>query len=217
MLELLAALDADACDACDGAAGAGAVVGGGGMGARLCVACLTEVPEHPESLRRLPDGVARGWRAAPYAGPVGALVRASKYGGRAAVGAALARHAGAVAARAGVDTDVVVAVPSPWARTWWRGVDLPGHLAREVASAVGVARVNALVRRRWRAQAGLVHAARDANARGAFGVRQGVDVRGARILLVDDVLTTGATASSCACALLLAGACRVEVFVATAA
>jgi predicted amidophosphoribosyltransferase len=57
------------------------------------------------------------------------------------------------------------------------------------------------------------------NARGAFAARDGLDLRGARVLLVDDVLTTGATASACAGALLLllAGARRVEVLVATAA
>ena len=217
MLELLAALDADSCDACDGAAGAGPVVGTGTVGTRLCAGCLGEVPEHAEPLRRLPEGVSRGWRAAPYAGPVGALVRASKYGGRARVADAVARHVGGLAAGAGVDVDAVVAVPSPWVRTWWRGVDLPGGLACAVAGAVGVPWTRALVRQRWRAQAGLAHAARAGNARGAFAARDGLDLRGARVLLVDDVLTTGATASACAGALLLAGARRVEVLVATAA
>jgi predicted amidophosphoribosyltransferase len=217
MLELLAALDADSCDACEGVAGAGGVVSTRGIASRLCAACLGELPERPEPLVRLPEGATRGWRGAPYAGPLGALVRASKYGGRASLADAVAAHAGGLAARVVREVDVVVAVPSPRVRVWWRGVDLAGGVARAVGGAVGVPVARALVRRRWRAQAGLAHDAREANARGAFETRTGAEISGARVLLVDDVLTTGATAGACADALLQAGARRVDVFVAAAA
>ena len=69
-----------------------------------------------------------------------------------------------------------------------------------------------LVRRRYApAQTGLDRPTRVRNVRGAFAVPQAGLVRARRVLLVDDVLTTGATAGACTRALLDAGAARVDV------
>ncbi|MGE5147108.1 MAG: ComF family protein, partial [Candidatus Eiseniibacteriota bacterium] len=76
--------------------------------------------------------------------------------------------------------------------------------------------VDLLVRRRpTPSQGHLNPAARRRNVRGAFAVRPGRagNVKGRRIVLIDDVLTTGATAESCARALLKAGAAAVDVLV----
>jgi len=60
-------------------------------------------------------------------------------------------------------------------------------------------------------QVGLTNAQRRLNVSGAFRARGGIMLRGKRILLVDDVMTTGATASSCARALKMAGATEVTL------
>jgi predicted amidophosphoribosyltransferase len=66
-------------------------------------------------------------------------------------------------------------------------------------------------RRRTPSQGRLGPAARARNVRGAFAVRRGRDVKGKRIVLVDDVLTTGATVEECARVLRRAGAAFVGV------
>jgi predicted amidophosphoribosyltransferase len=60
-------------------------------------------------------------------------------------------------------------------------------------------------------QAGLTNAKRRTNVAGAFAVKKNARLDGARVLLVDDVLTTGATAAACARALKRAGAAHVAL------
>jgi len=106
--------------------------------------------------------------------------------------------------------DVVVPMPLHWLRRWKRGFNQSELLAREIAKRSCVP-VKSFVRRTKATtpQAGLTNAKRRANVKGAFRVRRPDRVRGLRILLVDDVMTTGATASACARALKECGAARV--------
>ncbi len=89
-----------------------------------------------------------------------------------------------------------------------RGYNVPEILARQIASGLGVELMpNALIRKHFvKRQAALDLAERFANVAGCFVVRQKLDLSGKNILLVDDVITTGATVASCAQALLKAGA-----------
>ena len=111
----------------------------------------------------------------------------------------------------------VVAVPLARERLRERGYNQSWELARRLASALALpARADALFRVRDTGhQLGLQRSARAANLRGAFVVtpRHAAWVRGASIALVDDVLTTGATAAECAKTLLRSGARRVDVLV----
>ena len=108
--------------------------------------------------------------------------------------------------------DLIVPIPLHWRRRWHRGFNQAELLAREIAK-----RWNVPVRsiaRRTRAtspQAGLTHAKRRANVSGAFAVKSGTRLDGMRVLLVDDVLTTGASAAACARALKRAGARHVAL------
>lgn len=101
--------------------------------------------------------------------------------------------------------DCILPVPASSKK---RGYNVPERMAQPLARAVGVPVVtDALTRARsTRRQEGLSLDERLANVTGAFRVARPEAVEGKRILLVDDVLTTGATASACAQALLDAGA-----------
>jgi ComF family protein len=106
--------------------------------------------------------------------------------------------------------DVIVPMPLHWRKQWQRGFNQSDLLARKVGKRWNVP-VKRLVRR-IRAtvvQAGLTSAKRRANVSGAFRAKAAVN--GKKVLLVDDVMTTGATASACASALKRAGAARVTL------
>ena len=127
----------------------------------------------------------------------------------------LARTLGGYLLRAlPVDTafDAVVPVPLHWRRRWERGFNQAKLLAREVSRKRGVPLIEPLRRvRATTTQTGLTNAKRRDNVAGAFRVRRGSTIRNLRILLVDDVMTTGATASACASVLKRAGARSVTL------
>jgi ComF family protein len=105
--------------------------------------------------------------------------------------------------------DAVVPMPLHWRRRWQRGFNQSELLSREIARKWNVP-VRALVRRKKATapQAGLTSAERRKNVQGAFAVKTS-RVNGMRLLLIDDVLTTGATAGACARQLKRAGAAHV--------
>jgi predicted amidophosphoribosyltransferase len=133
--------------------------------------------------------------------------------------------------------DVIVPMPLHWWRRWERGFNQSELLAKEIARRWNVPVVRAVQRTKATAsQAGLTNAKRRANVAGAFRVRketkfaqfwkgrplggllrftgffkQSPPLKGARVLLVDDVITTGASAAACAAALKRAGAKHVAV------
>ncbi len=108
--------------------------------------------------------------------------------------------------------DVIVPMPLHWLRRWRRGFNQAELLARVIGTRTGIPVLRAVRRRRATAsQAGLSNAQRRTNVAGAFSVKPRAIVRGCRALLVDDVLTTGATASACALTLKRAGAAYVAV------
>jgi ComF family protein len=109
--------------------------------------------------------------------------------------------------------DAVAPVPLHWLRQWRRGFNQSELLAREIARRSGLPLLRALRRvRSTPAQAGLSNTARRQNVAAAFQCsRSAKPAEGRRILLVDDVMTTGATASACALALKRGGASRVGI------
>jgi ComF family protein len=116
---------------------------------------------------------------------------------------------------AGLNVDLIVPIPMHWTRWLARGVNSPELVAECLSSRLRVPlRRHVLVRRRRTSlQRDLRPAERFRNLEGAFRVRRGVDVRDARVLLVDDILTTGATCSEAAKMLRQAGAAMVAVAV----
>lgn len=108
--------------------------------------------------------------------------------------------------------DVIIPMPLYWRKRWQRGFNQSELLAREIGRRTHVPVENALRRvRNTAAQAGLTSAKRRLNVSGAFRAKKRAALAGRRILLIDDVMTTGATAASCARALGKAGARQVTL------
>ncbi|WP_137391822.1 ComF family protein [Rhodoligotrophos defluvii] len=115
------------------------------------------------------------------------------------------------------DADLIVPVPLHWKRLWSRRYNQSAILARKIAKASGRSWApRALKRvRATSSQVMLDERARRRNVRKAFAVppvHRGL-VAGKRVLLIDDVLTTGATSSACTKTLLATGASAVDVLV----
>jgi ComF family protein len=111
--------------------------------------------------------------------------------------------------------DAVVPVPMHWSRRIRRGVNSPHTVAERLAARLKVPLAAHLLsrRRRTAVQARLPASKRQANVRGAFRARAHCDLPGARLLLVDDVMTTGATVNEAARTLAGAAASAVEIVV----
>lgn len=111
--------------------------------------------------------------------------------------------------------EVVVPVPMHWTRKMWRGTNSPETIAACLAGHLRVpARAGLLSRRRRTApQASLAPSRRRANVRGAFRAARHADLPGARVVLVDDIMTTGATLNEAARTLAGRGAEVVAVAV----
>jgi len=170
----------------------------------LCGACSRTAPPFARARAVLRyDDASRG------------LLLGFKHGDRTyaapAFGRWLARAGGELVA----DVDLVAAVPLHWSRLALRRYNQAALLALALAREAGVdAAPDLLVRRRrTRSQGGLSRSGRARNVAGAFAVRRGAEksVADRRVLLVDDVYTTGATLMECAKVLRRAGAAEVEV------
>ena len=148
-------------------------------------------------------------------GPARRLVHRLKYSDR----GELAAPMGAWMARAGADVlaeaDAITPVPLHARRLWTRRFNQAAALGREIARRAGKPFEPALLRRikATRSQVGLSREQRVQNMQGAFRAAPAALVQGRRIALVDDVLTSGATANAAARALLRAGAAQVDLIV----
>jgi ComF family protein len=200
--------------------------GCGTEGPPICAACAPALDARLE----LPAGIAIGlpsdvpppllqleW-CAPFSGVVRSALHELKYSGEqrlaGPLGAAIARRWSKV----GAGGDVLVPVPVHAARRRRRGYDQAELLARSAAAALNLPYAPILERARATvAQFDLDRSARAANVAGAFRLRTdaairpaGMPLAGCWVVLVDDVVTTGASLAACAAPLIEAGAVGIS-------
>lgn len=180
------------------------------------VAHRTPIPSlhHCEDGLRQPPPFARVHAVGPYAGTLQEAVQRFKYRGQLPLERPLgALLADAVQAAGGSLPDLVVPVPMHGSRLRERGYNQALQLSRQLGRHLCRPVAPALLRRQraTAAQQGLDAVARCSNLKGAFAVAG--PLGGRRLLLVDDVMTTGATGRECAAVLRKAGAVSVEVAV----
>lgn len=181
------------------------VTGAAGADA-LCDGCM-----------RHPPAWDRGAAAAVYGGAARRAVLAFKHGDRLDMGGALAGWMAAAGHDLLETAEIIAPVPLHWRRLLKRRYNQSAELARHLGRRSGKrVMVDLITRQRATTpQEKMNAAARAANQAGAFAVRpqRASEVAGRSVLLVDDVLTTGATLSACAEAVRSAGADRVGVLV----
>lgn len=185
----------------------------------FCVACRTPfLNPYPLDAqgrcglcRRGLNGFDAAYTFGAYEGPLRELIHLFKYSGIRTLAGPLAEMMLRALPRQ-ERFDALVPMPLYWWKRWRRGFNQARLLAEAVSRRTGIPVLEAARRLRSTApQAGLSHAERRRNVAGAFAVRKRAALANLRLLLVDDVFTTGATASACAAALKRAGAAQVSV------
>jgi ComF family protein len=209
-----------------------------GDGAGLCAACWSKLsPIEKPYCARLgipfvydpgpgllsmeamanPPAYDRARAAVRYDEVARKLVVSLKYADRMDLAPMMGRWMARAGAELLADADALMPVPLHWRRLWARRFNQAAALAGTISEISGVpvlhgeiARVRATPQ-----QVGLSKTERADNVQGAFRVPPEckADIAGLRIVLIDDVLTSGATADTCARALLRAGAAHVDVLV----
>jgi ComF family protein len=184
-------------------------------GAWLCNECLAEIPGQGQpQLVPWPHLAAGGlmdvYSLSPHTHPLREAVHALKYGGVRVLAEPLATLLAAGLTARPLWVDVLVPVPLHIARIRQRGYNQSELLARALGELcdLPVAQDDLMRHRPTRSQVGLSPDQRHANVAGAFACRSDA-LAGQRVLLIDDVLTTGATLTACAAALRAAGATQV--------
>lgn len=193
---------AAACPVCEGPLGR--------QRGGICLSCWAEIEEtgsHPTGGRVIASMTVLG----RYEGRLAAIVRCLKFDALPRAGTLLGERLARRLLAHPVRVDMVAPVPLHWRRRWNRGYNQAERIGRPIAEALGrPLRGGTLARTRFTpSQTGRDRRGRIANVRRAFVVKGNVE--GRSVLLVDDVVTTGATVRECARVLLAAGAGPVHV------
>ena len=195
-------LEAPVCDGC----GAAFDFDGGAFASERCAACIAQ-----------PYGFDRARAACVYDDASRGLILKYKHGDQQQFAGLFARWLGRAAADLIAEADAVAPVPLHPSRLLARRFNQAAEIARPLARHAGLDYLpDALIRQvRTPTQGGKSARGRRLNVKAAFAVTEAGRrrIKGRRILLIDDVLTTGATAEACARVLLDAGARAVDLAV----
>lgn len=191
-----------------------------------CPRCASDVADyevadgHCRQCRRQSPSVNGTARAGAYRDGLGFLLRAFKFHRQELFAPLLAGWVADAIVRADwrADIEAVVPVPAYWTRRIGRPYHAATCIAEIVAARLGVPHIPMLRRLRGGPhQVGLSYTKRWENVKGAFALRHGYRLRDAKILVVDDVRTTGATLAECSKVLRRAGASHVYAAVVVSA
>lgn len=181
-----------------------------GVERNVCDDCLDELPRVPSvcSPETLP--LTHTFAPLQYEFPVDVAIKAFKFQRKLFYAPAFAEILCETCEKLPPDIDAVVPVPLHWRRKMMRGFNQSAELARPVAKHLTVPVLNCVYRRQATPyQSGLTATERARNLRHAFAARYRPQY--AHVLIIDDVITTGATARSLARVLLAAGVARVSM------
>ena len=176
----------------------------------LCHSCRCDTPEFPDSKLKLPY-LAHWTSLWYYEGTVRKSILRFKFYGQRSYAEVYGRLLAMKLLSQEVTFDILSWVPISRLRKWRRGYDQVQLIAQAVGRELGVTPTPLLVKiRNNRPQSKLgIAAKRRANVLGVYRIADSNQVKGKRILLLDDIITTGATAGECARILLTAGAKEV--------
>jgi ComF family protein len=178
-------------------------------GSERCRPC-TESPPHfrrARAIARYRPGISEDGQIVP------SIIRRHKYGLDQSLSRALSQCLGESLPLSAEDYDIVIPVPLHRARLRWRGFNQAAMLGAAIARRIGCS-LDAVSLTRTRPtppQTAQESGQRRLNVRGAFAVTRPQRIANRSVLLVDDVMTTGATVDECARTLIAAGARRVDV------
>jgi ComF family protein len=164
-----------------------------------------------------PPAYQRARAAVRYDEVARTLVHSLKYQDRTDLAPAMGRWMARAGRELLTGADMLIPVPLHWRRAWHRRYNQSGALARAIERQSGIRLRGDLLQRvrRTEQQVGLSRSQRASNVQGAFKVfpdRQ-AEIAGQKVVLIDDVLTSGSTVDACARALLRAKAAQVDVLV----
>lgn len=177
-------------------------VGCGRVGAVWCDSCAHTLDSLPVTVRVRDVQGVQVIASGTHDGLLQEAVQGLKYHGLRTLAHPLGARVADAVGSMGQAFDIVIAVPSPPQRLRLRGYNQAQLIAESTAQRLGaVCLTDALTRtRETRSQVGLTRAERSQNVSGAF-IAYPERVRGLRVLIIDDVCTTGATLAACAAAL----------------
>lgn len=181
----------------------------------LCAGCARAIERAvPERSGGGPVGDVVALYVFEEESPVRALLHAVKYGAIPSLGTRLGRALGVLVSERGIRAGLVVPVPLSRRKMRERGFNQAARVAHGVSEVTGIPLADGILRRvrHTSSQTALTAQERRANVRGAFALARGArELDGMSCLLIDDVVTTGATVLECASVLRSAGASEVIV------
>jgi ComF family protein len=175
----------------------------------VCPACLSTISVRPKKTTIAPGVIAIS--LAPFENTLKNLIHLYKYSGKDYLASILSQRMTHEWPTCPFDVDAIVPVPMPYLREIKRGYNQAGLLANELGHAWNKPVLGGILKRKWsRSQTFLSRSERLSNAAKSFEATYNSDLHRKHVLLVDDVITTGATLTACADALRACGASSIS-------